>query len=69
MDITHEMIQLPNTEEAFVMRGVDSGSIFFNSKSLDSATTKPWKLKTTHPKGKPRFTLPGRVFNTFPTLA
>ena len=29
MDITHEMIQLPNTEEAFVMRGVDSGSIFF----------------------------------------
>ena len=45
------------------------GAFFFNSKSLDSATTKPWKLKTTHPKGKPCFTLPGRVFNTFPTLA
>ena len=29
MDIIHEMIQLPNTEEAFVMKGVDSGSIFF----------------------------------------
>ena len=25
----YEMIQLPNTEEAFVMQGVDSGSIFF----------------------------------------
>ena len=70
MDIIHEMIQLPNTEEVFVMRGVDRGSIFFfNSKSLDSATTKPWKLKKIHPKGEPHFTLPGRIFNTFPTLA
>lgn len=68
MDIIREMIQPPHIEAAFVKR-VSSGSIFFNSNSLDSAIIEPRKLKKIHSKGEPHFTLLGRIFNTFPTLA
>lgn len=69
MDIIREMIQPPNIEAAFVKSGVSSGSIFFNSKSLDSAIIEPRKLKKILSKGERCFTLLGRIFNTSPTLA
>lgn len=31
--------------------------LFLNSKSLDSPTVGPWKLKRSHSKGEPHFTL------------
>lgn len=53
MDVVHKMIQLQNIEGGSICQERSRDGEELNSKSLDSATVEPWKLKKIYSKGNP----------------